>query len=282
MDKEVTEINCCQRFLGWYNKEHKRSYIHQRADTHFPDLKDKLNWDFVAYERHNPREWIGIEVKELPHLKEPFIKYKFRRDLCWKLTQDLKGKGIRGEFNIFPPDVALKRGDRSEFRKVFAEVLYQETPNMNVKDIMDIGPDIADGFPNWRTEKSDVGEYHEWGEDRPCKLQITKVSDSGCKVSSPMSPTPITMYNVPEAHREAFNEVFKLKNDAIQANRQLKLAKEKGAKETILLLACNAFVDEGLIKNLVQNLDRHLISDIDYIYLVDIYNKDRAVRMYPG
>ena len=278
---EIEEM-CIQCFLNWYREQCKVKYICQRADIYFPELTGKLNWDFVAYEHDNIKSWIGIEVKELPLLKEPSIKFEFWQRLCSDLTKDLPGEGVQGEFYIFPRDVDLKCGDRSEFRKVFVEVVHQKAPNMKVNEIMDIGPDIADGFPNWPTEKSDEDEYDEWGEDRPCKLRIKRVSDSGCMVNSPMSPTPITVYDVLGAHREAFDAVFKLKNDAIWANEQLKLAKKMGATDTILLLVCDSSVEEGLIKDNVQNLDRQFISEIDCIYLVSMGNKDRVVKMYPS
>ena len=279
MDKEIKEEICVQRFLNWYNKQYKRSYIHQRADTYFPDLKNKLNWDFVAYECDNPQEWIGIEVKELAIVRETSVRFKFWRDLCLELTKDLEGNGIHGEFGILPAVFNLKPEERLKFREAFIEVLYQKAPNMRANEIINIGPDIAAKFANWPRERSNsLDEYDKWGEYRPCELIITRSADSGCEVS--LLTSPITMYDVAEAHRKAFNEVFN--SAGVKGNEQLKLAKEKGARETILLLACNSFVEEGLIKNLAQNLDHHLISDIDYIYLVDIGNKDRVVKIYPS
>lgn len=281
MDKENKEEICAQRFLNWYNEQHNRNYICERATDHFSDLKDELNWDFVAYERDNLKEWIGIEVKEVAIVRETFIQFKFWKDLCSKLTRDLEGKGIQGEFGILPPPFNLKPEERPKFRKAFIAVLCEKTPNMKANEITDIGPDIASKFPNWPREKiKSLREYYEWGADHPSELLTTRSTDSGCKVSSLTSP--VSVYDVPEAHKEAFNEVFKLKDDAIRANEQLKLAKQYAAKRTILLLACKSFVREGLIQNQVQNLDRHLISDIDYIYLVDVGNKDRVVKMYPS
>jgi len=269
-NKETSEKNCVQRFLNWYNEQHKRNYTYQRATERFPALKGKLNWDFVAYAYETREEWIGIEVKELPHLKEVDIWFEFWRGLCSKLTRDLSGKGIQGEFGIIiPPVFELEPEERSNFREAFTAVLCQKALNMKIDEMIDIGPDIAAKFANWPKDKSN-----------PSELQITKISDSGCEVESLTSP--IRAFSVPEKHKEAFNKVFKLKNDAIPANKQLKLAKEKGATQTILLLCCNAFVKEGLIKNEAQNLDRHSISDIDYIYLVDIGNKDRVVKIYPS
>ncbi len=276
---KMKEEMCVQRFLNWYNKQPKRNYIYQRADTYFPDLKDDLNWDFVAYERDNPQEWIGIEVKELAIARETSIRFKFWRDLCLKLTRDLASRGIQGEFGILPPVFDLEPQERLKFRKVFIEVLCQEAPNMKLNEITNVGPYIAGKFTNWPREKSNsLDEYDKWGEYRPSELQITKNADSGCEVSSLVSP--LILYDVPQSHEETFNEVFD--STGVKGNKQLKLAKEKGATKTILLLACNSFVEEGLIKNQVQNLDRHLISDIDYIYLADIGNKDRVVKMYPS
>jgi len=281
MDKETNEKNCVQRFLNWYNEQHERNYIYQRATKCFPDLEGNLNWDFVAYENNNPEKWIGIEVKELATAREVSIWFKFWQDLCLKLTQDLKGKGIQGEFGIIPPVLESKPEERSNFRKAFTAVLCQKAPNMKIDEMIDIGPDIAAKFANWPEDKSNsFDEYDKWGTYRPSELQITKIADSGCEVI-PLT-NPIRVFSVPEKHKEAFNEVFKLKNDAIRANEQLKSAKESGATQTILLLCCNAFVKEDLIKDRVQNLDRHSISDIDYIYLVDIGNKDRVVKIYPS
>jgi len=280
MDKENKEEICVARFLNWYNKQHKRNYIYRRATDYFPDLKGKLNWDFVAYEDDNLAKWIGNEVKELPRLKEIPIQLEFWQRLCSKLTKDLSGKGIKGQFEISVPPVLDLTGKCQKFLEAFSRVLIDKQSGWQVGETKDIGPDIASKFSNWPTGKSDVDEYDKWGEDRPRKLQIKKGSDSGCEVR--VVTSPLIAGDVVEAHKEAFNEVFKIENDAIRATKQLKLAKEKGARETILLLACNPFVEEGLIKNEAQNLDRHSISDIDYIYLVDTGNKDRVVKIYPS
>lgn len=278
--KENQEITCCEYFLNWYNKQHKRNYVHQRADSYFAELKGKLNWDFVAYERANPQEWIGIEVKELRSLRKTSISFAFWQRLCSKLTKDLPGKGIQGEFRIcFPPVFDLPRNERQRLLDAFSQVLIHKQSVWEAGESKDIGPDVASKFHNWPRDKSDVDEWDEWGQDRPSKLEITKVSDSGCKVT--VVTSPLITYDVVEAHKKAFNEVFKLQNGVIQPDRQLELAKEKAARKTILLLA-GIGVDEGLTKNYVQNLDHHLISHIDCIYLVDMGNKDSVVKMYPS
>lgn len=277
MSEQVEEI-CVQRFLSWYNEQQKGNYIQQRAEDYFSELKGGLRWEFVVYERANPQEWIGIEVKELPRLIEVHKQFEFWHKLCLELTQDLAGKGIHGEFVIYPSIFNLKSNERRKFREAFIEVLCQKAPSMKVDEEIDISPDIADKFTSWPLEKcSNFDEYDKWGANRPCKLKVMKSTDAGCEVKAPISL--FVGGDVIEAHKEAFNQVFKPKG--IQANKQLKLAREKGARKTILLLACNPFVDEGLIKSHLQSLDRRLVSEIDYIYFVDIGNKDRVSKIYP-
>lgn len=275
MDKEIEEKICVERFLNWYNKQHQRNYIYEKAETHFSDLRGELRWDFVAYERANPQEWIGIEVKELATTREVSRWSEFWDKLCLELTEDLASKGIQGKFTIIhPPVLNLKPEERLKFRRVFVEVLTNKQSTLK-GDFVDIGPDIDARFPNWPTEKSEpFDEYDKWGTSRPCKLEIKKISDSGCEVTSPISP--IRVRDGAEIHEKTFNEA-----DIKHANKQLKLAKEKGARKNILLFACEPFIYEDLIKDQVQSLERHLISHIDSIYLVGMGNKDIVVNIYP-
>lgn len=276
---EKTEEICGQHFLNWYNEQYKRNYVLKRAETYFPDIKGGPRWEFVAYEPDNPEKWIGIEIKELNPIREVSIWFEFWKDLCLELTQDLVARGIQGKFDIIhPPVVYLKPRERPKLLKALLKVLIDKESILKV-DFTDIGPDIADKFTSWPREKSDLNEYDRWGENRPSKLLINKISDSGCEVTSPISP--IRALDAVKLHEEAFNEVFKLKNGGIQPNRQLKLAKEKGARNTILLLACKSPTHEDLIKNRLQDLDPLFISDIDYIYLVDMGSEERVIKIYP-
>jgi hypothetical protein len=277
MSEETEEI-CIQRFLEWHNEQYKIHYVHQRAEAYFPQLEGGLRWEFVAYEHDNPKRWIGIEVKELG-AREITIRFQFWRGLCRELTQDLARKKIQGEFSIRPPVFELKPEERPKFREAFLDVLCQKSPNMKVNEEIDIGSDIAGCFGNWPKEKSDVDEWDKYGTYRPSKLMISKSSDKGCEVYVSMMSTG--GHNVSEKSEEAFDEVFKLRNGSIRANEQLKLAKERGAMVTNLLLACISAIDEELIKNKLKSLDCRLISDIDCVYLVYM-GRDRVVKICPN
>ena len=279
--KEVEEKICVERFLHWYNKQHNRDYVYKRTEDHSTELKGKLRWDFVVYERANPQEWIGIEVKELQFLRETSKRFTFWERLCSDLTKDLPGKGIQGEFEIsFPPVLGLAKKERPRLLEILSQVLIGKQTGWEVGKSKDIGPDVWSEFPSWPKQRSNVDEWNVWGRDRPCNLEITKVSDSGCRVS--VVTSPLITGDVVEEDKKAFDEVFRLKNNGlIQADRQLELAKEKGARKTILLLA-GIGVDEGLTKNSVQNLDHQLVSHIDCIYLVDMGNGHSVAKMYPS
>ena len=279
--KEIEEEICVERFLNWYNKLHSRHYTYEKATDLFSDLKDESNWDFVAFERDNPQEWLGIEEKAPPVIIETSKRSKFWKDLCSDLTKHLENKGIQGRFEISLPPVLNLIGKRQKFLEAFNRVLIDKQSGWRVSETKDIGSDIWSKFPNWPTEKSEpFNEYDKWGRNRPSNLTIKKVSDSGCRVTVVIGP--LIVGDVVEEHKEAFDKVFKLNNDVVQPDRQLKLAKEKGAAKTILLLA-GIGVDEGLTSDYVRNhLDHDHISHIDCIYLVDMANKDSVLKMYPG
>jgi hypothetical protein len=274
--KDIWEKKCVGRFSHWYNKQHNRNYICERAEAHFTELKSKPRWDFVGYEPDNPEEWIGIEVKEPDIGRETSISFAFWRRLCSDLSKGLPGKGIQGEFEISLPPALILRGERHRFLEAFSQVLIDEQSGWKICETKDVGPDVWSKFPKWPAQRSNADEWDEWGRDRPSKLELTKISDSGCKVS--VVTSPVIFFDVKEEHDKALNEVFKVNNDHMHSDRQLELATKKGASKTILLLA-GIGVDEGLTKDFVRNLDRRLISHIDGIYLVDMGDKDSVVKM---
>ena len=280
MNKETQEKICVERFLNWYNKQHKEIYVCEKTKDHFHELNGKLRWDFIIYQPSSPKEWLGVELKELATTREVSSWFKFWNRLCLELAEDLAGKGIHGKFRIIhPPVLNLKPEKRLEFRRVFVEVVINKQSMLN-EDFVDIGPDIADKFPNWPKQKTrGRAEYHMSGKDRPHELLINKNPHSRCEVTSPSSP--IVARDGVELHKKTFGEA-----DIKHANKQLRLAREKGARKTILLFACYPFIEESLIKYQIQNLDRHIVSAIDSIYLVDMVGdmvgkKGRVVKIYP-
>ena len=113
---EQTEEICVQRFLKWYNENNNRNYVHKRAEDYFTELKDKPRWDFVAYERDNLEEWIGVEIKDLSTVIEVHRWSEFWDKFCLELTRDLVASGIEGRFKIMHlPVLHLKSKERQNF-----------------------------------------------------------------------------------------------------------------------------------------------------------------------
>ena len=131
---------------------------------------------------------------------------------------------------------------------------------------------LSSGFHFWPKEKSDINEYDTFGEYRPCKLEIMRVPDAGLRI---ITTSPLHTGDVVQRHTEALDKIFR----PSQANKKLGLAKEHGARNTYLLLACKSFDDASLVEGYVHTIDRQSIANIDYIYLVDIGNQERVVRV---
>ena len=55
-----------------------------------------------------------------------------------------------------------------------------------------------------------------------------------------------------------------------KANEQLGMAKQIGAKETVLLLDCHLPYRPEIIKQALANIDLNLLSNIDRVYLVSV------------
>lgn len=182
MGNKVEEI-CVQRFLNWYNRQHEGHYIHQGAVDYFPGLNknNEGDWDFVAYERDNQDEWLGIEIKELYPLRNVNIMYEFWEELCLELTQDLIARRIKGEFYILPPVLQLSPRERPKLRKAIIEVLFDKQSILRVNEDIDIGPDIWTKFASWPKQKSrNLDECDKWGDivHLNCKLLEVQIQDA--------------------------------------------------------------------------------------------------------
>jgi len=272
--KEKLEQRCCSRFLEWYKQTYKKSCGYIRAEECFPELKGKLRWEFVVYERNRPQDWDGIEIKELPSLIELDIGLNYWRSICADLKKLIRNR-ITGMFMIMlPPALNFKQKDRRNLAVSLADILHKKKSDMVLNEPVDIGPDLAIRINNWPVEKSDIDDYDRFGEWRPSELSIMKISESGCEIESSSS---FYHGNVVERHKEALDQIFK----PLKAKEQLGLAKKYGARSTILLLACKSFDDEELIKQYIHRLNQKHFSNTDYIYLVDTGDQRRVVSLFP-
>lgn len=280
MKKKPEEINCIDRFIPWYNAACGTNFEQELAITFLPELKDKLNWDYVAYEPNDLKKWIGIEIKELSTVEEKtdeqFVLWK---EVCSELNRYLEAHNIEGTFDLFPSNIKLNPRKKVRLARAIGDVLVEKQKSFKADEYdeyTDIGPDVSAKFKEWPEVKSeDLEDCFVWGDTRPAELKIMKIENSGHKVILPTGP--IVEHDHIQINEDAFNKVFKTTKGVKHANKQLELAKGKGAIKTILLLAGSFFADEELIGLWMQGIDKTYISNIDEIYFVDITSENKPI-----
>jgi hypothetical protein len=103
------------------------------------------------------------------------------------------------------------------------------------------------------------------------ELFLLKTSDSGCLIELGISPANI--FNVHREEEEAIQRLFKKVSKGVKANKQLGLAKQMGARETVLLLDNHLPYRPDIINQALAHLDTELLSNVDKVYLVSVSNK---------
>jgi hypothetical protein len=106
------------------------------------------------------------------------------------------------------------------------------------------------------------------------------MADTGCSVT--LEASPVDAFDVQETMRKALDALFDPKTDGVLlANKQLSLAKSKGAKRAILLLDCYLLWRPNAIKAHLNGKESRLLSGLDSIYLVKASQK-RVTRVWPS
>lgn len=262
--KRDRELKCAQTFIDWYNKEHGSNYKLIRTEEVFPELKGRLRWEFVAHEDSNPGFWFAIEVKEI--LKsEMDKKFNWWQKICQRVTNKLQGQ-INGEFAvILYPDLYLDQNEQQELAEAISKVIIEQAPNIQIRNNIDIGANIKELFPKWPNKKEYDINTKELIE-KPEEFKIQKCSEDDCCVDFlPIDVTP----NLYDELQIILKRMMHPQNGAfIKADRQLKLAKEKGAKYTRLLLYCHILLTAEMVINNLRQIKYQKPPNIDNIYAI--------------
>lgn len=269
--KAKQEKACAQCFVEWYNRRYGTKYSLQRAEKVFAELVSNTRWEFVARQCEEDMEWLAIEVKGLviPEARRQFMDWnKFFK----RVTEDLDCR-LKGTFSIIGvPPLALSQRERIQLRKVVVRAVLESTLDMKKNEKLDLGLTILAQFPDWPSTPDLVMKPQPHAVKIPHELWLVKISDRGCSVELGVSPPHI--FNVEGAEEEAIRLVFnQTRWGNARPNEQLRLAKERGAKETILLLDSHLPLRPITIKQVLVNTDSTLLSDIDSVYLVSVSNK---------
>lgn len=258
--KEQSEKACAQLFLTWYNNQNRTSYHLERAEKAFPGLEKK--WEFVARQNKTDLEWKAIEVKGLvtPDIGS---KRTFWKDILRKVTEAANCR-IKGTFVMSsPPDLTLKSREKMELIDVITETIIRIAPSLKEDQPRDLAPEIANQFSHWPQNKSGL-----------CELSIKKTSNKGCEVVLG-AVSKSELFEI-KAGKVIEQDLFKI---IAKANDQLKLAKDKGAKETILLLDCDPiFEKHEELRNRLAALDKGTQTNIDLVYLIPKLSSENSYR----
>lgn len=271
--KERDENACARCFFGWYNHRYGVNYTFERAEKCFSELTDGIRWEFVATQQKKDSEWFAVEVKKLirPQLRIQFVRWS---RVLQSITRKLHSS-LQGEFSVIaPPLLQLHRADYLQLKKIVKAAMLEAVGEMKRGDIVDLGPMIAKQFQNWPIVSSASNPKY------PHEMQLRKIDDGGCSVELDISP--VVDFYVNEEVDGAICALFDpSRNEMLQANKQLGLAKAMGAKRTILLLDCHFLWRPNIVKQLLTERDVSLMSNIDTVYLVRVSQK-RVSKVWPS
>lgn len=268
-EKEQEERECMETFLNWYNRRLKTSFSYQRAEDVFPEITDSTRWDFIC-RQNQYSSWYAAEIKRLIR-PEAIIQLVQWNKLLMNIKHSLLNR-LKGEFLIYGvPSLKLERRKRTELKKVLAEVILQNAQSLQNGESVELGSQILSQFNEWpHTEHLNMSlsppiEYEVLPEY--C-FTLEKVADTGCSLELAFSQSRVFILN--QVVAEALTSLFE-KGEMSQANEQLGLAKQKGAKETILLLDYHlppSWRPNDAKQVLTNSMNPEQLSNIGAIYLV--------------
>jgi hypothetical protein len=266
---EQDEQQCIQTFLGWHNNRFKTSFTYQRAEDVFPGITDSTRWDFIIRQNeYSP--WYAAEIKRLIR-PEAIIQLINWNGLLKRIRNDLRSR-LRGEFLVYGvPSLKLEKQKRIKLKRVLTEVILQNAQSMRNRESVELGSQILSRFPEWPHTKHLNPHPPPPTECRVKKeycFTLEKVADTGCSLELAFAQPGVFILN--QVVVEALTALFQ-KGEMSQANKQLGLAKQKGAKETILLLDYHlppSWYPNHAKQVLANKMDSPQLADIDYIYLV--------------
>ncbi len=260
--KRWQEEETAKVFLDWYNNMRGARYQLERTGEVFPELLKDYNWDFVAREK-NRNIWMAIEVKKISASKA-------NQEFSWwikvfeHVTQKVKNK-LKGTYLVIgAPNLIgnMNQKQRIELEDVICEALLEAEP-VWAGGLVDIWPRIRAKLQHWSLR-------YLFGETK--ELKLIKKSNEGSLVRIGMQFSHVG--NLTEIERQAIRELLSPKSSGtVKANSQLRIAKQQGAKETIWVI--DGYTDQlDDVKEVLNNIDPRLLSDIDTGYLVDMtFNK---------
>lgn len=273
-DNRTETEECARIFLKWLNQDRriKHGYILIDALKQFPMLQGELRWDYSVRRRYRSAFW-ALELKE-PITPEENIYLKFWEDVCLKVTNKIKRR-VKSTFYMYtPPNLNIKQYDKQLLIGSISEIIIKMDTNSNLICGVDIWPKIRSKISYKLVRNNGYAELPVGSSKTGLRLEKKMIGGSQVKLVMHSSPSISK-----EKQQKAVENIFSVNNNKIQADSQLKTAKQKGAKKGILILNATD-TDRPLIKNTLNKIGIKLMSNIDSIYLVDSYT-EQVIKMWP-
>lgn len=268
---EWDEQQCIQTFLNWYNKRFKTSFSYYRAEGVFPKIADSTRWDFIITQKEHST-WYAVEIKRLirPEAKIQLVRWN---KLLKSITNSLRNR-LQGEFHVYGvPCLKLDKQKRTKLKRVLAELILQSAQSLKNGETIDLGAQILRRFREWPSTphlNPNLSPPIEHRVNVDSCFSLQRISDTGCSLELLFAQSGV--FIVKQVVEEALTTLFD-SEEMLQANKQLGLAKQKGAKETILLLDYHlpSWYPNCLRQVMVNNMNSQQLSNIDTTYIVKVY-----------
>jgi hypothetical protein len=224
------EKKCIEIFLNWHNRRFKTHLNYQRAEDVFPEIG------------------------------------KLLRSINNRLANQ-----FQGEFLILGvPRLQLERQKRAELKRILSELILKNINSLKSDAVVDLGSQILRRFKEWPSTphlNTNLSPPIEYRVNADSCFTLYKISNTGCSLE--LGAAQSAVFRFDQAFLEALTSLF-TKGEMSQANSQLNLAKEKGAKSTILLMDCHlpSWYPNHVRQVLADNENSSQLADVDCIYLV--------------
>ncbi len=252
--KDKWERKRVQRVLDYHNKKY-RVHIKIKGKTTdvYPNLKGRLNWDWVCSDAQTGDE-VAVEVKRLtdPKLEERWnIMWQLLEEVRDNISNELPGSFLL-HFNIPRKYYLQLRGqlNRQEFKNILCKVIYETAQRLQLGEEKGLTPQIIEQLPFSLSD---------------CFFSLYKYRDEGSALGLGSGVTGFWSTRLSEHELKRFEQLVS------DANKQLNVAKKKfNVKDTFLV-----FIDEGLrlanpytVADAIKRINHDSYSQINYIYYV--------------
>jgi len=175
----------------------------------------------------------------------------------------------------------LDKQQRTELKRLLTEVIQQNSARPKKDEMVDVGSQILRQFEEWPSTphlNPNLSPPIEYRVNADSCFTLHKLSDIGCSLELGFAQSGVFL--IDQVVVEALTSLFD-NGGMLQANEQLGLAKQKGAKGAISLLDYHlpSWYPNKVKQVLANNINSNQLSNTDAIYLVKV-SQNRVSKVW--